>query len=887
MNSSENQGRKRSAVFSSPRFRKRLRRALITLLVLGSLTGATGIFIQYFYEDTVKSIIISQLNKRLNCRIDVSDIEFSIFKRFPYASVHFIDATVYDAYPDSAALKAQEENLKRKHPLKPVFADSVLMKAKDVYLQMSVWDLLFGEYRVKRIEVDDASLQIKIFPDGHANYDIVKPSQDTTDNKKFSFDLQKLLLKNVQCSYVDIPARQDYKFLARDIILKGEFSSDKFEMDVYGNLAVHQIVSHRENYFRSSNTDVDLSMEVDRKGELITFKSGDVAVSGMPLDVLGYVAWGEARRELDLDISGNGLPLQAFLEALPSGWRKYTEDYSGKGRFNFTAKIKGSWADEKVPQFSAAFSLEKGEIIQRESGITLNDVMLKASYTNGFAQNKSTSVIDLSSFSARMKMGNISGNFKMSNFNKPDIRLVAQGNLDLGELHQFVKSDTLSSMSGGLEFNLSYQGQLQSPLGFTANDFVQSASSGSMKLSNANFEFKGQKLQFTGLSGNFRFSNNDVISDDFSGKIGKSDFSIKGYFRNVFAYIFFKDEPLQINADFTSQNIDLDDLLQYQNGSSDTTQLRLDLSPKLDVNFNVRARNFNFGKFTATGITGTLKIRNRQMLVRDLGFNALDGRVRVTGLVDASQSGKLLITCDASIFRADICKMFSQLNNFGQKHLKEENLKGFLSADIQFGSVWSNTFKCDLSTVYANTDITIENGELIHFAPLEGLKDYLKNRDFSDIRFATLKTQISIKDKMILIPPTKIKNDVIDVDFNGTNGFDNQIDYHVSVLYSEIFNKDKNGQSEFGQVEDDGLHQERYFFRITGTTENPVYHKMDKEAYRENIIQKVQTEKQNLKGILNQEFKWFKKDSVKTKDPNKKPDGKKDDQEFKLEWEDE
>ena len=59
MNSSENQGRKWSAVFSSPRFRKRLRRALITLLVLGSLTGATGIFIQYFYEDTVKSIIIA------------------------------------------------------------------------------------------------------------------------------------------------------------------------------------------------------------------------------------------------------------------------------------------------------------------------------------------------------------------------------------------------------------------------------------------------------------------------------------------------------------------------------------------------------------------------------------------------------------------------------------------------------------------------------------------------------------------------------------------------------------------------------------------------------------------------------------------------------------
>lgn len=884
MDASEPKASRWPAVFSSPRFRKRLRRAVVTLLILGSLVGATGVFIGYFYEDTVKSIIISQLNQRLNCKIDVKEIEFSIFKKFPFASVHFIDATVYDAYPDTSGMGKTLVVKKKKHAAAYAFPDSVLLKAQDVYLQMSIWDLVFGEYRIQRVEVAEASLQLKVFKDGTNNWDILKPATDTTQGDDFSFDLQKLILKNVACSYKDLFAKQDYKLLARDVMLKGAFSSEKYDLDIYGDMAVYRVKSYGENYFRCLNTTVDLTLEVNQNAKMVTFKSGEVGVGGLPLEVLGYVAYGDDREELDLNVTGNGLPLQSFLEALPSVWKKHVDSYQGQGRFNFTAQVTGSWADEKLPQITAAFSLSNGEISQKETGINLTDVSLSASYTNGALHNSSSSVLELSSFSARLKLGSVQGNFRMQDFNNPQIKLVAEGNIDLAALHEFMPSDTLASMSGNLAFNLSYQGQLQSTSGFAAEDFVQSKSSGSMKLSDGNFEFTGKKLRFTGLNGNFRFSNNDVISDDFTGNIGLSDFSLKGYFRNVLSYVFLKGESLQINADLSSQKIDLDDLLQYQAASSDTSSLRLDISPKLEVNFNLKSRAFNFGKFSATNIVGEVKIRNRQLLVKNLSFGAMDGRVNITGLVDATQEGKLLISCDANVYKVDIQKMFYQLNNFGQQHLREEHLKGLLTADIQFGSVWSNTFDIDLSTVYAQANITIENGELNHYGPIEGLETQLKKKDFSNIKFATLKTQVSIKDKLITIPATTISNDVLDVDINGTHTFDNQIDYHVSVLYSQLFNKDKNKQNEFGQVEDDGLHNERYFFRITGTTENPVYVKMDKQAYKENIIQKVQTEKQNLKDILNKEFKWFKKDSTKVKDPQK-PDDKNTNQEFNLEWE--
>jgi hypothetical protein len=874
------------AFLKKPSFLKKLRKTLIILLIITACFGAVGVFIGYFYEDAVKSIIISQLNQRLNCRIEVKDIEFSVFSKFPYASVHFIDATVYDAPPDTLTEVKKEKKINHKHNLPAEFQDSILLKAKDVYLQMSLLDLLFSKYRIKRIEVDDGKLSLKVFKNGTDNYHFLKPSTDTTSSEDFKFDLQKVILKNVAASYVNLRAKQNYKMIAKELILKGAFSEKEYDLDINGDVYVHQVISNGDNYFSSKNAKLDLVLKVNDPAETVTFTEGLIDISGLALSVTGFVAYGKDREEISLNIKGENMPLQSFLDELPWVFRKHIDDYKGKGTFTFNAEVSGTYKNDKTPLFSASFSLSKGEITQKKSGITLENVALNASYFNGKNQNNSTSVLDISNFSAKLKKGGVSGSFKMQNFNHPEINLIAKGNFDLTDLHEFIGSDTISAMSGAVDFDFLFRGELNSLNSFTAADFVNSHSSGTLNLADGNFEFKNNKIALTGLNGRFSFSNNDIISENFKGNIGKSDFTINGYFRNVLSYLFLIDESLQVDADFNSRHIDMDDLLQYKITSNDTVY-RLDISPKLDFNFKINVRNFVFGKFVANNISGQLKVRNRQALATNVAFGAMDGRVTATGLMDASQSGKLLITCDAKLYRVDIRKMFYEFGNFGQDHLMDENLKGLLTANIQFGSVWSNTLDVDLSTVYANADITIEDGELINYTPIVGLSKQLKNRDFSDIKFATLKTQIGIKDKIINIPATEIKNDVIDFEIQGTHTFENQIDYHVSVLYSELLNKNKNKQTEFGQVEDDGLHNERYFFRITGTTEDPIYQKIDKEAYKEHIVDKIKTEGENLKDVLNNEFGWFKKnDTIKGNKNKKPPKDKEGNQEFKLEWED-
>ena len=123
---------------------------LIVSLFIFFLTLAS--FIGYRYQDEVKGYIISELNKQLETKIiiDGKDIDFAIIKNFPYASVDFKNVKALDA-----------TNNKHK---------DTLFSAKKISLQFNVMDIFHKKYRIKKIQIERVTLNIKISKTGKDNY---------------------------------------------------------------------------------------------------------------------------------------------------------------------------------------------------------------------------------------------------------------------------------------------------------------------------------------------------------------------------------------------------------------------------------------------------------------------------------------------------------------------------------------------------------------------------------------------------------------------------------------------------------------------------------------------------------------------------------------------
>src|ERR1035437_6327629 len=83
----------------SPWIFRILWRLIIFFFILFIILFSGAFIIGYYYQNEVKDFVIAELNKQLNTKIIVEgkNIDFTVIKNFPYASVDFKNVKALDA----------------------------------------------------------------------------------------------------------------------------------------------------------------------------------------------------------------------------------------------------------------------------------------------------------------------------------------------------------------------------------------------------------------------------------------------------------------------------------------------------------------------------------------------------------------------------------------------------------------------------------------------------------------------------------------------------------------------------------------------------------------------------------------------------------------------
>ena len=832
----------------------------ISLVSIFFLSIITAFIIGYIYEEDAEKYIISQLNKQLNTQviIDTKNIDLSLLENFPSASLDF------------------------KNIIASTGKDT-LFTASGISLRFNVIDLFHKNYRIKKIKVTDANLTLRIDNKGKDNYHFLKTSEDTT-RSSFSFALEKFILKNVRISYVNQQAKSNASLIVKNAEFAGKFNPDKYVLECKGETFVHHIKADSSVLISQQPLDFKLDLFVDSRANYYEIKSSEVLLSDVKLNVVGNVITSDYEDVLNLSINGKDMNIKSVLTMLPEKYKKGIKDYESTGSFYFESFVKGGLSKEKSPSVSAKFGIGNADIINKKSGITLKNVNLKGRFMmENFSQLNGSLHID--DFSAKLNDGNLQGNFSMDNFVHPFIKMDAKAKLNLAQVQKFISIDTIENLSGELNLNVSFNGEIMEPSKMIADNFQRARASGEMSIRKMNMNLKNNQLKFDNLNGDFAFNNNDVIINNFRGNISKSDFELKGSFKNFMTYIFMDNAPLIVEATLKSKNINLDELMSYQSSTSaiDSTY-SFKISPQINFNIQNTIDHVTFKKFEGVNIKGNIKISNKQITTDSLILNTMDGSIICSGIIDANDNDKIFIGYEATIKRINIHKLFYQMENFGQQVMQEKNLEGILSAHINGASIWNSHLMVDLDKVYVRGDLTIYQGQLIKFEPMKSLSSFIKVSELENIRFSNLHNQIEIKNQKIFIPLMEIKSSALNLSGSGVHSFNNELDYKIKILLSDLIakkaRKEKKENGEFGVIEDDGLGKTSLFLSMTGTLDNPII-KYDRKSAVAKVKQDFKVEKQNLKKILKEEFSWIKKDSATT---NKKQEAKRQNEKFIIKW---
>ena len=325
---------------------------------------------------------------------------------------------------------------------------------------------------------------------------------------------------------------------------------------------------------------------------------------------------------------------------------------------------------------------------------------------------------------------------------------------------------------------------------------------------------------------------------------GNSDFQLNGFFRNIIAFIFAKNQPIGIEADLRSHNLDLDELLtgnvKIDNKTIDGKQAytTFEINPRLALTFNCDIEQLKFRRFRGREIKGKLKVSNQVAKGNQISMQTMGGQITMNGRVDGRQKNHIRVYTKSSYQGIYIDSLFYVFENFGQDFLEDQHLKGQAFAELDTYMAFDENLRFKSPDLVVNAGLVIENGELNNFEPLQKLSTYVDGEELKHLQFADLKNNVQIKDREIYLPNMVVQSNVTTIAVNGTHTFDQQISYRLKV---PLKSSKKDKDEYFGALEDDGLNT-NLFLKIMGTTQDyqVVY---DKAAVKDKIRHDLKEEK--------------------------------------------
>ena len=818
----------------------------VLLIVALSIAGLflLGNLLAYIYKDKVRNIVVNTINQNLKSKVEVKEISFSFLRNFPYATIDFIQ------------VKANES--------REFTTTGNVLNAGEVSLLFNLSSIFNEEYRLKKIVITDATFNLQIDKNGNSNYEIWKNSGDSSSVQAFKLELQDVKFENVDVLYYNVSKQQDLNFKIDEGSLQGNFSQNNYNLVSSGSLSEATVLIDDVKYLSKTNCELQLSLDVDQQKGLYTFNNSTIKLSGLTLSLKGKISDQGEFLDVDLDVISPDANLPALLSVIPDKYKADTKGYNYSGNIEFNGTVKGRTDKTHSPLIAFSFKSKDVSLNPKGTPYHLKNMNCNGYFTNRKNNSNPVTYLKLQNFKARLEGKPVNAEIEIENFNKPRLNIVASMEADLNAISKFFKPDTLEEISGVVKIDASFNG--------IAGDKTTYKSTGDIAVSNVNFKLKQKPARFKINNGLFHLDGNDLVVENLTGTTGNSDFSLSGNFQNLFAWLFMDNQSLNITANFSSNAIDLDELMAKDNtssGSADTIY-RLEFSQKLKFSVDANIKLLKFKKFVANEVTGTIAMNEKVLTTREINFKTVDGDVVLKGMIDNRLDQNLRIEYDAIIKNLDINKLFYEMGNFGQTVIIDKNLKGRVSAVVKFKSKWTDKLVLDENSIYAKSDITIENGELLNFEPMLALSRFLKGADLKSIKFSTLTNTIEIKNRSIHIPMMEIKSSALDLTATGVHTFDNVVDYKLRLYLSQIMGRKVRAQNtEFGTIEDDGLGRPMIFLSMKGSASNPKF-TWDRNSTEKKITDEVKNETKSFKNIIKQEFSNQKSDPAKTNTPKKK-----------------
>jgi len=295
-------------------------------------------------------------------------------------------------------------------------------------------------------------------------------------------------------------------------------------------------------------------------------------------------------------------------------------------------------------------------------------------------------------------------------------------------------------------------------------------------------------FKFEDFKGRIHFENEQLLVENFYGKMGKSDFLINmDYFMGKDSIVQKRDNYLILE----SNALDLDALMNYESSKQEEVKhdeaFNIFAIPFKNMRFRADIKQLNYHNFWLTDFKTQARSTKDHFLYLDtLSLAAADGSLGLKGYFNGSDSTHIYFSSEMVADKLDMDKLLLKFENFGQDYFINENLHGKVSGTINSKLLVYPDFTPIIDKSEAKFNLAIYEGSLVNFAPLTAMSGYFKDKNLNLVRFDTLQNQLELKNGVLQIPNMKINSSLGFIELSGTQGLDLIMDYYLRVPLSLV-----------------------------------------------------------------------------------------------------
>ena len=279
--------------------------------------------------------------------------------------------------------------------------------------------------------------------------------------------------------------------------------------------------------------------------------------------------------------------------------------------------------------------------------------------------------------------------------------------------------------------------------------------------------------------------------DNVQGSVGENNLKLSASIVNFADTLM---ENLHGNVELYSDLLDFNELLAYGkpieeeesaevDSLAQNTPLKLNEVAYPNIDFVVDIGEIRYDKNTIYGMKGKFRTSKEKIFYVDQLASSPEGKgiLELSGQLNVSSPDRYSLMADLDLKGIDISDLNLELQSGDTILALNDHFHGVVDARGLAEIFITPELKVDLPTSTAAFNVTISDGALINFTPLQAAGKFLDSKDLNNVRFATVRNSFTLTDSRIIIPLMNVESTVGQLLIQGEQGLDMSYLYLVRV----------------------------------------------------------------------------------------------------------